>query len=381
MSAITSILHPALIALGDLIAFFYGLVHDYSFAVALLTVLVYLLLTPLLVKQTRSMIQMQKIQPEMRRLQQKYKGRDLESRQKLQEEMMALYKHHGVNPASGCLSAIPQLVVLGIMYAVIRGLLNVKTYKIRSGAVRDLIVNGHKVADPKYISHSSTLYHNLVASHGTMPSLGINLAISPGQHHSSFAAALPYYLLLAGAVVLSFLQIQQMTIRNRKIMEQTPQMRQMQRMQLVFPAIMILIYWKFPAILSVYFVVSSLFRIVQQELMYRFDPVLVAHVDEALTKKGEHHRLPLAFRRKAAPTRTSAPQDVSLPVPSSTSSTSSPDSNGSSRADGSSRKGGSRQTSVKEDGTAKPATMNSSSSPRSASSHPRSRAKRPRKAR
>src|SRR5579872_3568749 len=97
IASIGSIFHPILGAMADIIAFFYRLVPDYSFAIAMLTILIMLLLAPVTLKQTRSMIQMQKLAPEIKKLQQKYKG----DRQKLSEETMALYKEHGANPIGG----------------------------------------------------------------------------------------------------------------------------------------------------------------------------------------------------------------------------------------------------------------------------------------
>ena len=79
--------------------FFYGIIPSYGLAIILLTLAVRILLLPLSIKQTRSMREMQRIQPEIKKIQAKYKG----NRQKMNEEMMALYKEHGVNPLGGCL--------------------------------------------------------------------------------------------------------------------------------------------------------------------------------------------------------------------------------------------------------------------------------------
>ncbi len=278
MSAITSIFHPLLSLLAVLVAYFYSITSNFAISIALLTILVYLLLTPLLVKQTRSMIEMQRIQPEIAKIRQKYKGPG--NAQEQQQEMMALYKAHNVNPMGGCLPMLVQFPVLFVMYAVIRGLLN--KLSIHGKAV---FVHGQPVASPEYVSHTSTIYKTLVLSHGKMMSFGVDLSLPASGHHGSFFNAFPYYFLVVLAAVLSLLQIQQMTIRNRKIMTQTPQMLQMQKMQYITPLIMTVIYWRLPVALSVYFIASSLFRIAQQELMYRYDPVLSAHVRVSMDLK------------------------------------------------------------------------------------------------
>src|ERR671939_2025745 len=94
----------------------YAVVRSYGLAIILLTILVRLILLPLSIKQVRSMREMQRIQPEMKRLQAKYKG----DRQKLNEEMMKLYKEHGVNPFGGCLPLLSQLIVLIPLFRVLR---------------------------------------------------------------------------------------------------------------------------------------------------------------------------------------------------------------------------------------------------------------------
>ena len=77
-------------------------------------------LTPLTMKSTKSMIAMQRLQPEIKKLQQKYKGP--ENRQLMNEELMKLYREEGVNPLGGCLPLLLQMPFLFILYSVIKGL-------------------------------------------------------------------------------------------------------------------------------------------------------------------------------------------------------------------------------------------------------------------
>src|SRR3974390_88802 len=88
--AIGSIFQPLLDLFGSILAFFYAIVPNYPIDVALLTILIMALLTPLTVKSTKNMAAMQALAPEMKKLQQKYKGAG--NRAQLQEEMMKLYK-------------------------------------------------------------------------------------------------------------------------------------------------------------------------------------------------------------------------------------------------------------------------------------------------
>ena len=103
--------------LGALLSFFFSAIPSYGLAIILLTILVRVALFPLTYRQTRSMQAMQQLQPKLKELQRKYKG----NRQKLNEEMMKLYKEHQVNPLGGCLPLVLQLPVFFALYAVLRG--------------------------------------------------------------------------------------------------------------------------------------------------------------------------------------------------------------------------------------------------------------------
>lgn len=92
-----------------------GLTHNYGWSMLLLAVIVRVALLPLTMKQFRSMQEMQAVAPYIKRLQQKYK----DDRARLQQETMALYREHGVNPFAGCLPMLAQLPVLYAIFAAI----------------------------------------------------------------------------------------------------------------------------------------------------------------------------------------------------------------------------------------------------------------------
>ena len=81
-----------------LLAWFYSLTNNYILAISLIALVVMLIITPLTLKSTKGMLEMQRLQPEMRKLQQQHRG----DRQKLNEEMMKLYQEHKVNPLASC---------------------------------------------------------------------------------------------------------------------------------------------------------------------------------------------------------------------------------------------------------------------------------------
>lgn len=98
----------------QLIATFTEWSGSYGIAIILMTVVVRIIILPLTIYQMKSMKKMQELQPRLRELQQKYR----EQPEKLNQEMMALYKSQGVNPFSGCLPMLIQLPILYALFAV-----------------------------------------------------------------------------------------------------------------------------------------------------------------------------------------------------------------------------------------------------------------------
>jgi YidC/Oxa1 family membrane protein insertase len=267
-STIGSIVHPIFEAIAWLLAAFYSLVPNYAVAISLLTIAVMILVFPLTRAGTRSMMRMQLLAPELRKIQQKYKPRpDMtaaerqEARLKLNEEMMALYRENGANPTSGCLPMLLQFPIFWVLYDVIRGLTHVQVVHHGKTVIR--------VAQPLYVAPTTRVYRDLVAAHGKMLAFGINLADSVRSPQRSWAGVIPYVVLVLIAVALQYVSIWQITNRNPAASQANPQMQSFQR---VMPIVMAFIYVLLPAGVGVYFVVSSLFRIGQQEWMYKRDP-------------------------------------------------------------------------------------------------------------
>ncbi len=95
--------------------FFDKYLHNYGVSIILLTILVKILFWPLTHKSYKSMKEMQKLQPRMAKLREKYKG----DKQKLNQEMMALYKTYKVNPMGGCLPMVIQIPVFFALFRVL----------------------------------------------------------------------------------------------------------------------------------------------------------------------------------------------------------------------------------------------------------------------
>lgn len=93
----------------------HGVVGDWGLSIIIITIVFRLLVWPLMVKQTRSMRGMQKLQPLMKEVQEKYK----DDKEKQSQEMMKLYKEHSINPLGGCLPMLLQMPLMIGFFAVI----------------------------------------------------------------------------------------------------------------------------------------------------------------------------------------------------------------------------------------------------------------------
>ena len=100
---------------GYLLNFLYNICSNYGLAIIVFSILIKLLLLPLTIKQQKTMEKTTKLQEEMKSLQFKYKN----DPEKLNQEMMAMYKRENMSPFSGCLSSIVQIIlILAVFYLV-----------------------------------------------------------------------------------------------------------------------------------------------------------------------------------------------------------------------------------------------------------------------
>jgi YidC/Oxa1 family membrane protein insertase len=256
---------------ANILAWFYSLVPNYAVAIILLTLLVMVIVTPLTLKGTRSMMVMQQLQPEMRKIQQKYK----DDRQKQNEELLKFYKEHDINPIGGCLPLLVQAPVFIVLYQVLRGLtlrqpsLGFATGWVSGqldiGATIDKIPTVERTFDPAYVSHDSDLYQSL-SNTTHMSAFGIDLSESASQALSQGVLhALPYFVLIAIVAVTGFYQQRQIQGRNPNA-QVNPQQQMIMRL---LPIFLPVISFTLPAGLVLYFAVSNLYRIGQQAFISR----------------------------------------------------------------------------------------------------------------
>ncbi|MEI5908400.1 YidC family membrane integrase SpoIIIJ [Bacillus spongiae] len=178
---------------------------SYGWAIVVVTIIIRLVILPLMIKQTKNAKAMQALNPEMQKLREKFSSKDAQTQQKLQQETMALFQKHGVNPLAGCLPLIVQMPILIAFY--------------------------HAIVRTEMISEDTFLWFDL------------------GQPD-------PIYVLPLIAGLTTFIQQKMMSAGTAN---QNPQMAML---IWIMPIMIIIFAINFPAALSLYWVVGNIFMIV-----------------------------------------------------------------------------------------------------------------------
>lgn len=250
---------------GYVLAFLFDVVRNYGLAIILLTVLVRVLLLPLTIKQTRSMQQMQLVQPLIKEIQRKHKG----NRQKMNEELMKVYKEHRVNPLGGCLPLVMQLPVFFALYATLRGDA-AKALERFKGIFTD------PLPSVAHLPIGSRLAGSIQEGHSRF--LGMNLACSPSSAGrgplqvakgvsidcgATWSVAIPFFVLVALMVFTTWYQQRQMQAMSGQV---NPQMQIMGK---IMPVFLGFISLNIPAGVLLYWVTTNLWQVGQQQVMFR----------------------------------------------------------------------------------------------------------------
>ncbi len=203
-----------------LLEIFYNVVHNWGIAIILLSLAVYLLLYPLTLKQMRSMKEMQLLQPKIQELQKLHK----DNPQKLNKEIMELYREHKVNPLSGCLPLILQMPIFFALYQAL---------------MRTVALKGANFLWIKDLSEPD----RLIVLKNSLPLLGKDINLLP-------------ILMMIGMFVQ-----QKITM----VSSGSGQANEQQKIMLfVFPLIFGIIFYNMPAGLVLYWFVNSILMLVAQ---------------------------------------------------------------------------------------------------------------------
>ena len=243
-------------------------------AIVGLTLVMRTLTIPLFLRQIRSMRGMQEIQPQMAKLQAKYKGKkDQVSRQAMAQEQMALYKEHGVNPLASCLPIIAQMPIFFGLFQVLNG--------VTGAAERDkgiLVLSSDKI----HQFYDGTLFGAPLFS--TLRSPG------DGNHTATIIIAA---LLVVAMTVTMFISQKQLASKNvSEATKNSPMYRQQQMMLYLFPLIFAIGGINFPLGVLIYWTVSNLWSMGQQWWVIRNNPTKGSQAERELNERRAAKGLP-----------------------------------------------------------------------------------------
>jgi len=206
--------------------------HDFGVAVIVLTILIRLILYPLMVQSIKSQKTLSELQPKIQEIQSKYK----DDKEKQAKAMMELYQKEKINPFGGCLPLLLQLPILIALYQVFwKGL--------RPEAMKNL--------------------YSFIPNPGTIDPTFFGL-INLGE------ASLVLALLVG---ITQFFQTKMVTPKTAKIKkgDQMSQFSGMMQKQMLyfFPIFTVFILWRLPAAIALYWIITALFSIGQQYLIFK----------------------------------------------------------------------------------------------------------------
>ncbi len=285
----------------------YWLVHDFGLAIVLLTVLVRLALMPLTFKQLHSQRKLMELQPQINRLKEQYKG----DQQAFARAQMQLMRENNVSMFGGCLPLLVQLPFLyGLFYALHGGLAN-------------------NIAN---IQHDLYPFMQFTLSHGAPDTYLRWFAWLPGNPVLNLNTPDPSHVLPILAALFTFVSVRMMQgLRQQQTAQASPpsdpklaaqqnaQTQMMSVMTYITPAITLWFAWTYAAGLSLYWVVSTLFGIVQQYFIYGWGGLFkgIKPLDEWAKKQDARREERRKAKMEAKKAATSTPGVVESTLASS----------------------------------------------------------------
>ncbi len=288
---------------ATVLGWFYAVIPSYGLAIILLTLAVRVLLLPLSIKQTRSMREMQVIQPELKRIQKKHKG----DRQKMNQEVMALYKEHGVNPLGGCAPLLLQMPVFIALFYVVR-----QPIEYLGASLLKTDLETHALSVHQFLGLRLDCSPQQIFAGDQSAVRGIGEACTSG----GILPFLPYLLLILFMGATTYYQQKQMQA-TRGSTGADPQQQQMQTFMKIMPVILIVFGFGFPTGVVIYWVTTNLWTIVQQRIMLKAAPPITATKATAAKSKAKDEAAPAKKSPDAKGTakKASAKKDGSAKKP------------------------------------------------------------------
>ncbi|MHB1153829.1 MAG: YidC/Oxa1 family membrane protein insertase [Eubacteriales bacterium] len=294
MSGIMDILN---VPLGYIIKFCYMIIPNYALALLLFAIIVKALMFPLGIKQQKNQIKQAELRPKETAIRKRYAGReDKPTQQKMQEEVMDLYKKENYNPVGGCLPLLLQFPIIIALYNVIR---NPLTYINRIGGsvpgIKEKLIEIGVLDKAKNILSEieiiQIMKENFASLVDVLPS-GFKVTDIPNfnMFGGSFdlskipSFTVPSWLLIIPLItfVATFLSMK----LTRKFTYQPPQQSGANAamsgkiMDFTMPLFSVWITFTVPAVVGVYWIYQNVLGVVQQMILIKMYPVPVFSEDD-----------------------------------------------------------------------------------------------------
>ena len=225
---------------------------SWGLAIVGLTVLIRAVLVPVTFKQLKSMQEMQRLAPQINALKEKYK----EDKQRQQQELMKFYQQNKINPLASCLPLVMQLPVFISLF-----------YMLRSDLKKH-------ICGPSLVSHYNGLHHTVISSVGHLPAKYIEKiscqSVAPGSAKFLFLPDITDKATGAALIVLIVLYVGSQ-LASTLIATATADPNQ-RRLMLLLPVVFVVILYRYPAGLLVYWITTNMWTIGQQYLIRRHMP-------------------------------------------------------------------------------------------------------------
>jgi YidC/Oxa1 family membrane protein insertase len=249
-------------------------IHDHlpgsswGLAIVLLTVLIRAILIPPTLRQLRSMQEMQRLAPQVSALKEKYK----DDKQRQQQEIMKFYQEHKINPLASCLPLLLQLPVFISLFYMLRTdlKLDICGRQLKEFYTRELhrpiLTNAQIPQKSVYVpAHAVTAAgHTIIAPAHTvkgLPEVGCNL-VAPGSAKFLFIPDITYKATGVALAVLLVLYVGSQ-VASTMVATATADPNQ-RRLMLLLPLVFVVILFRYPAGLLVYWITTNLWTIGQQ---------------------------------------------------------------------------------------------------------------------
>ena len=267
---------------GAILHFFYELFGNYGLAIIGFTFVVNVILLPLTWKQQKSTTKMQAIQPELTKIQEKYKN----DKEKQSMEMMKLYQDNNINPMSGCLPLLIQLPIIFILYRIVYSPI---THML--GYTAEQLAE-LKAAHPEVTGSMIEVALAAKAKLINFDFFGFDMSQIPNINKISLLWLIP---ILAGisTYALSWLTMRQADARKteeqKKKEKDNPAAGSMQTMNKIMPLITVFFAFSFSASIGLYWIMNNIFKMIQQlavnKILSKEDPLVIEQGGSKKKKK------------------------------------------------------------------------------------------------